>query len=349
MARLAADTFGLLGTNETLRPEVLSALFRAPFFVEGAEQSLTATIGLARLSEIDGNGTEAVQSANIALNRAKTTARGETLYFSRQMETETRARLHLMRELRSAFDQERLFLVYQPQYDLRTKRLTGIEALLRWRAEDGNFIPPDRFIPLAESSGLIVALGAWVLRTACRDLKRLEEESLGDLRLAVNVSATQFRHPEFIRTVDQAIREAGISPRQLELEITESVAMLDVDLTLVTLKDLQSRQVAVAIDDFGTGFSSLEYLERFKVDRLKIDQSFIHQMIHSHGSQRIVETIIQLAQSLELSVTAEGVEQEIQAELLERIGCQEAQGYFFARPMAWRQLRSFLSPSPPAA
>ena len=349
VARLAADTFGLLGTNETLRPEVLSALFRAPFFVEGAEQSLTATIGLARLSEIDGNGTEAVQSANIALNRAKTTARGETLYFSRQMETETRARLHLMRELRSAFDQERLFLVYQPQYDLRTKRLTGIEALLRWRAEDGNFIPPDRFIPLAESSGLIVALGAWVLRTACRDLKRLEEESLGDLRLAVNVSATQFRHPEFIRTVDQAIREAGISPRQLELEITESVAMLDADLTLVTLKDLKSREVAVAIDDFGTGFSSLKYLERFKVDRLKIDQSFIHQMIHSHGSQRIVETIIQLAQSLELSVTAEGVEQEIQAELLERIGCQEAQGYFFARPMAWRQLRSFLSPSPPTA
>lgn len=350
VARLAADTFGILGDADKLSPDLLAAQFHTPFIADGTEQSLTATFGLARLSEIEGTGSEAVKSANIALNLAKINARGEGIYFNRHMEFEARARLRLLRELRSAFDRERLFLVYQPQYHLQARKMTGIEALLRWRADDGNFIPPDKFIPLAESSGLIIALGAWVLRTACHDLKRLIDGGFEGLRIAINVSASQFRHPNFIGTIDQVLQESGIPPHQLELEITETVAMLDADLVLDTLRELKSRGIAIAIDDFGTGFSSLKYLERFKVDRLKIDKSFINQMTQSHGSLRIVETIVQLAHSLQLEVTAEGVELTPQAERLEAIGCHEAQGYLFAKPMDYRQLCNFLAtpPLPPA-
>ena len=343
VARLAADAFGILGDNETLTPDTLQPLFRQPFIVESTEQTVSVTIGLARLSEVDGNGSEAVKAANIALNLAKANGRGECMYFSRYMEFETRARLRLLRDLRSAFEHERLFVVYQPQFDLRSGRISGIEALLRWRTEDGNFVPPNKFIPLAESSGLIVDIGAWVLRAACHDLKRLNDEGFGGLRVAVNVSIAQFRDPDFILAVDDAIRESGIDPAQLELELTESVAMLDAQLMLATLDKLKQRRISIAIDDFGTGFSSLSYLERFNVDRLKIDQSFVNQMTVSNSSLRIVETIIQLSQSLRLVTTAEGVEQPQQAELLKRIGCTDAQGYYFAKPMAFRQLRAMLA------
>jgi diguanylate cyclase (GGDEF)-like protein len=346
IARLGADTFGILGPHGQVTPEILLALFHQPFVIEGSEQRLSATIGLARLTEIDGDGSDALKAATIALNLAKNNSRGEGLFFTRSMEFESRARLRLLRELRAAFERERLFVVYQPQFCLKTRRLTGVEALLRWRTDEGNFVPPDQFIPLAESSGLIVGLGRWVLRTACHDLQSLVAEGFSDLRMAVNVSVMQFRHPGFIETVDEALAESRIDPRLLELEITESVAMLDSNFMLNTLDQLKSRGIAIAIDDFGTGFSSLSYLERLKVDRLKIDQSFIHQMTQTHSSLRIVETVIQLGQSLQLQVIAEGVEQTTQADLLENIGCHEAQGYLFAHPMTYTQLRSFLA-SPP--
>jgi len=346
ISRLAADTFGILGDHENVTPEILLALFRKPYIIENAEQSLSATIGLAHLSEVDGNGSDAVKSATIALNLAKNNSRGEGLFFTRNMEFESRARLRLLRELRSAFDRERLFVVYQPQFCLKTRRVTGVEALLRWRTDEGNFIPPDQFIPLAESSGLIVGLGKWVLRTACHDLQRLVNEGFKEVRMAVNVSVMQFRHPGFIDTVNDALTESRIDPGLLELELTESVAMLDANFMLATLNQLKSRGIAIAIDDFGTGFSSLSYLERLNVDRLKIDQSFINQMTQTNSSLRIVETVIQLGHSLKLQVIAEGVEQKSQADLLETIGCHEAQGYLFARPMTFADLRGFLASAP---
>ena len=343
VSRIAADTFGVLGDNEAISPASLLSLFHDPFVVEGAEQRLSATVGLARLSEVDGSGLDAVKSAHIALNLAKNTSRGEGVFFTRAMEFETRTRLRLLRELRSAFDQERLFVTYQPQYCLTTRRLIGVEALLRWRNDEGNFVSPTQFIPLAESSGLIVGLGKWVLRTACHDLKRLINDGFNDLRMSVNVSVMQFRHPGFADTVDEVLAESRIDPRLLELEITESVAMLDANFMLATLNQLKARGISIAIDDFGTGFSSLTYLERLKVDRLKVDQSFIEQMVQTDSSLRIVETIVQLGRSLKLQIIAEGVEHSAQAELLEHIGCHEAQGYLFARPMTFLQLRTFLS------
>ena len=347
ISRMTADTFGILGSDEVISPANLHALFHEPFVVEGAEQSLSATIGFARLSDIQGSGTEAVKLANIALNQAKNTSRGEGVYFTPAMEFETRARLRLLRELRSAFDEERLFVTYQPQYSLSTRQLIGVEALLRWRTDEGNFVSPNQFIPLAESSGLIVGLGKWVLRTACHDLKRLVDDGFKDLRMSVNVSVMQFRHPGFAETIDEVLAESRIDPRLLELEITESVAMLDAGFMLSTLNQLKERGISIAIDDFGTGFSSLSYLERLNVDRLKVDQSFIEQMGQADSSLRIVETIVQLGRTLQLQVIAEGVEHRAQAELLEHIGCHEAQGYLYAKPMTFRQLRAFLASPPP--
>lgn len=346
VARMAADNFGVLGNDQTVTPQALLPLFREPFVAEGTEQRLSITVGLARLSEVDGNASDVLKSANIALNLAKHHRRGEGIYFTRNMELETRARMRLLRELRSAFDQQRLRVDYQPQYCLKTHRLIGVEALVRWCNDEGRYIPPAQFIALAESSGLIVALGKWVLRTACHDLQRLIGEfgkDCADLNMSVNVSVVQFRHPGFLESVEQVLGESGIDPRRLELEITESVAMLDANFMLATLNRLKKRGIAIAIDDFGTGFSSLSYLERLDVDRLKIDQSFVAQMMLSDSSLRIVETVVQLGHSLQLQVTAEGVEEEAQAAVLERLGCHAGQGFLYARPMAFEQLRALLA------
>ena len=348
VARLSGDTFGVLGDGQEITPQTLLPLFVDAFSAEGAEQRLSATIGLVRLSEVDGNASDVIKSANIALNLAKHHRRGEGVYFIRRMEFETRARMRLLRALRTAFDQRWLQVDYQPQVCLKTQRLTGCEALLRWRNEEGQGVPPGQFIALAESSGLIVALGKWVLRTACNDLQRLlaaqsDKARTPELGVSVNVSVVQFRHPGFLDTVDEVLGESGIDPRRLELEITESVAMLDASYMQGTINRIKKRGIAIAIDDFGTGFSSLSYLERLDVDRLKIDQSFVSQMMLSDSSLRIVETVVQLGRSLQLEVIAEGVEDEEQAEVLRRIGCDSGQGYLFGRPMALAKLAELLA------
>jgi diguanylate cyclase (GGDEF)-like protein len=342
LARVAGDTFGVLGIDHELGPDVLLDLLRAPFQIDGADHSISATIGLVRLSETEGSGADAVKAANIALNRAKESARGEYFYYTRDMEFETRSRVQLLQDLRVAFDRDRLFVVYQPQVDLATRHVIGVEALLRWRTDEGKFVPPDQFIPLAESSGLIIALGAWVMRTACAEQRRFLREGVKVLRMAVNVSVAQFRHPTFLDTVDTILAETGIDPDHLELEITESVAMLDADFMVGMLQKLKERRISVAVDDFGTGFSSLSYLERLRVDRLKIDRSFVSQMAQGESSRRIVETIVQLGRSLDLDVIAEGVETDAEADALTAMGCHEGQGYLFARPLPSDELLSFV-------
>lgn len=342
VARVAADTFGILGGDDKVTPTELLRLFARPFAIDGADHNITATIGLARLGEVEGNGSDVFKAANIALNRAKSTSRGEVCYFTPAMEFETRARVRLLQELRAAFNQDRLFVVYQPQVELPSRRVIGVEALLRWRADDGHFVPPTQFIPLAENSGLIIGLGEWVLRSACHQLAAFERVGLGGLRMAVNVSVAQFRHPSFLPTVDSILAKTGIDPAALELEITESMAMLDADFMVDMLNRLKSRGLTVAVDDFGTGFSSLSYLERLNIDRLKIDRSFITQMNESESGHRIAETIVRLGKSLDLTVIAEGVEDERQLARLEELGCHEAQGYLFARPLEVGPLLEFL-------
>ena len=342
IARVGGDVFGVLGAAQMVSPQLLQAVFRSPFDIENVDHTISATIGLTRLSEIDGNGGDAIKAAGIALNRAKHSSRGSFCYFSREMEKETRVRVGMLQDLRRAFEREQLHLVYQPQVALDTGRVLGVEALLRWRREDGRMVAPEEFIPLAENSGLIVDLGNWVLRNACQVLQRLECAGADNLRMSVNVSVMQLRQPDFIDNLLQIMAQHAIGPRHLELEITESVAMPDGDAVMEQLRQLHTLGVCVAIDDFGTGFSSLSYLERLQVDRLKIDRSFVSQMGNSEGSLRIVETIIQLGRSLQLEVIAEGVEEQSQAQALQRMGCHQAQGFLYAKPMELPALLDFL-------
>lgn len=345
LARVSGDTFGLLGKASEVRPDVLMPLFKAPFHIEGAEQIVTVCLGFVILAETEGtSGLEVLKDANIALKRAKSAERGSFAFYSREMGNEIRSRVHLLGNLRTAFDQSRLFLNFQPQINLATREVLGAEALIRWKTDDGRFVPPDRFIPLAEYSGLIIPLGEWVLRAACYEQVRLKEMGYKDFRMAVNVSMIQFRHPNFMNTLDQAIRETRIDPKDLELEITESVAMLEVETVVGILDQVKARGITVAIDDFGTGFSSLSYLQRLAVGRLKIDRSFVNQISRHEGSSgsKIAELVIQLGNNLGLKVIAEGVEEDWQAERLLELGCHEAQGYYYAKPMESTALEEWL-------
>ena len=333
LARVTGDTYGVLGDSGQVTPQALLGLFRQPFTVDGTQRMISASAGLVSLLETEGGGADALKKANIALRRAKEHHRGEHCHFTRDMEFETRSRVKLLQDLRVAFDRDRLFVVYQPQVNLRSGEVVGVEALLRWRTDDGRFVPPDKFIPLAENSGLIIALGAWVLRMACNAQTRLLREGARRLRMAVNVSVAQFRHPSFLDTVDEILSETGIEAESLELEITESVAMLDADFMVDMLHRFKQRRITIAIDDFGTGFSSLDMLRTLPLSVVKIDRSLIDPTPAPEACA-VVQAICQLATALKLRVVAEGVETQEQAWAAQQAGCHEIQGYFYARPLA---------------
>ena len=342
LARVAGDAFGIFSRRGELAPENLQAMFLAPFEFDDTQQTLSATLGLANLADVEGGGIDALKAASIALKRAKQRQRGHYAYYTRDMAVKVRNRVKLLEDLRGAFAGQRLFLHYQPQVRLDDGRLIGFEALLRWRTDDGQLVPPDRFIPLAEHSGLIVPVGEWVMRTAMALQKRLCDEGLRGLRMAINVSVVQFRHPDFLATVDSALAASGVDPRAIELEITESVAMLEADALVRMLEELRARGLQIAVDDFGTGFSSLSYLQKLAIDRLKIDRSFINQISEASGARSIAAMVVDLGRSLGLRVIAEGVEDEAQAHRLRELGCHEAQGFHYARPMDEHQLRGWI-------
>ncbi len=332
VARVSGDVFGLVGDREALSPDRVREIFYEPFTIVEQEQLISVTLGLYDL--VGGeDAQESLKKANIALKKAKEFLRGSHCYFTREMEMETETRVRLLHNLRKAFDSDRLFMVYQPQVNVADGLPVGVEALLRWRTEEGEMVPPDRFIPLAESSGLIIHLGEWVMRTAMFQLKHFQKETKFKLRMGINVSMSQFKHPDFLSVLDRAISDSAVDPCQIELEITESIAMigrLEVNRVLSAVAD---RGIKIAIDDFGTGFSSLSYLEQLKVHRLKIDKSFIDKLQGKAADTRLSEMIVNLAKDLDLEVIAEGVETEEQAGWLKKIQCTEAQGYLYARPL----------------
>lgn len=342
LARLAADTFAVLGQIELLLPANLQAIFRAPFDLNGQEVMLSVTMGIAHLVDVDGDGSEALKNAYLALRRAKTHHRGEYAFFTRDMALEIRERSRLLQSLRVAIERQRLFLVYQPQIDLATSKVCGIEALLRWRSEDGRLIEPSRFIPIAEHSGMIIGIGEWVLRMACFQQAEIARKGFPGISMAINISVAQFRHPRFIASVQSALADSGVDPGLIELEITESVAMEEIDFLGRTLDTMKALGVRVAVDDFGTGFSSLSYLQRLQVDRLKIDRGFIVDIATDERARRIPELVIDLGHKLGLSVIAEGVETTAQAETLKALGCDEAQGFLYCRPIEPHALLEWL-------
>jgi diguanylate cyclase len=342
VARIGGDIFCVLGDAESVNPNRILALFETPFSIDGQDVQLSATLGLVRLAEHDGSGADALKDADIALKRAKTQQRAGHFYFSRSMGVEIRERVRMMHALRTGFAKGELFVVYQPQIDLVTRRAVGAEALLRWQGADGKFVSPDRFIPIAEYSGLIIDIGEMVLRTACRELVRLREAGHRDFTVSVNVSQVQFRHPYFLEMLRSALEDTRAPPEFIELEITESMAMEEPDLLIKMLAQIKHTGVSIAIDDFGTGFSSLSYLQRLQVDRLKIDRAFVTEITGSARGSSIAEMVIQLGRNLGLSVVAEGVEDERQAQILQALGCPLAQGFLFARPLPSTTLLDWL-------
>jgi diguanylate cyclase (GGDEF)-like protein len=343
VARIGGDIFGVLGDAGRVHPAGILALFQQPFEIEGQTVQVAATLGLVRLAEHDGSGTDALKDADIALKRAKSQQRAGYFYFTRNMGVEIRERVRMMHALRSAFSKHELFLAYQPQIDLATRRPVGAEALLRWRTEDGKLVPPDRFIPIAEYSGLIIDIGEWVLRTACAQLVHLRAAGHENFTMSVNVSQVQFRHPQFLQMLRTALADTGAPPRYIELEITESMAMEEPDTFIEMLAQVKETGVHIAIDDFGTGFSSLSHLQRLRIDRLKIDRAFVTEITGSARGSSIAEMVIALGHNLGLSVVAEGVEDEQQARVLQQLGCPLAQGFLFARPMGADEMSDWLA------
>jgi EAL domain-containing protein (putative c-di-GMP-specific phosphodiesterase class I) len=342
VARIGGDIFCVLGSAAQVNPGTILALFQAPFSIDGQDVQLSVTLGLVRLGEHDGTGADALKDADIALKRAKTQQRAGHFYFSRSMGVEIRERVRMMHALRTAFGQNQLFVVYQPQIDLATRRPVGAEALLRWQTPDGKFISPDRFIPIAEYSGLIIDLGEWVLRTACRELVALRAAGHDNFMMSINVSQVQFRHPYFLEMLRKALEDTKAPPEFIELEITESMAMEEPDLLIKMLGQIKQTGVSIAIDDFGTGFSSLSYLHRLPFNELKIDRSFICTFGKKTEATHIVHTIILLARLLDMKVVAEGVETEEQLNALTALSCDYAQGNFFAKPLPADQAEIFL-------
>ena len=341
LSRIGSDVFGLIGADFFVNPTTLQELFVAPFKAGEHSLHLGASFGLVRLNKKQQSGINILKQANIALNKAKKNLNTNFEYYQPEMEEQTTWRLDMIRQLAMDFNARKLELWYQPQVDLVTERVVGMEALLRWPSSNGGYIAPDVFIPLAEYSGLIIEIGAWVLEESCQKLKLLASHGFDELRMAVNISMPQFRDPSFIQTVKQVINAEGIAPALIELEITESIVMDEPQIVVEALQELKEFGVKVAIDDFGTGFSSMSYLQQLPLDRLKVDRSFVNE-ITPGKSAFIAETIVTLGNKLGLSTIAEGVEKREQASYMLKLGCDEAQGYLFAKPMPFEQLLSFL-------
>ena len=339
IARFGGDEFVVLMRDCSIPTDaadtaqkLLNAIAR-PVPLDEQEFHLTASIGIATFPN-DGQSAQTIlKNADVAMYRAKEHGKNNFQFYSSQMNLHSFERLVLERFLRRALEQEEFRLYYQPKIDLVTGAVTGMEALLRWIHPGMGMIAPTKFIPLAEETGLIVPIGAWVLRTACAQIRTWQLQGLPPLRVAVNLSARQFAHDDLHASIVRVLEETGLAPQLLELEITESLTMDNPEHAAALLKKLKALGIRLAIDDFGTGYSSLGYLKRFPIDNVKIDRSFIMDIPDDEDDVAITQAVIAMAHSLRLKVIAEGVETEAHLAFLREHGCDEAQGYLFGAPM----------------
>jgi len=349
VARLGGDEFVVLLTsvkNErdgAIVAEKILEMLSEPIDLDGKAVFTSCSIGVV-MSPHDGENAEALlKHADMAMYAAKDKGRNNFQFYSSEMNRNAYDRHLLEHKLRRAIEEEQFEVYYQPQWDMGSRTLIGLEALVRWMDPDEGMISPARFIPVAEESGLIRPLGEWVLRTACAQVQAWHEAGYQQVRVGVNISGRQFRQPDLVAMIDDILAETGLPAEYLELELTESYLMEDADATNRILAFLKVRGIELAIDDFGTGYSSLNYLKNFPIDRIKIDQSFVRDVTASRDDAAIVEAIIAMAESLELDVIAEGVETAEQLKFLQARGCQEMQGYFFARPMPVAEVSRYLA------
>ncbi|MED8003233.1 GGDEF domain-containing phosphodiesterase [Pseudomonas aeruginosa] len=314
----------------------------APFEIDQHEVRLRATIGITLFPE-DGETTEKLlQKAEQTMTLAKTRSRNRYQFYIASVDSEMRRRRELEKDLRDALQRHELHLVYQPQVDYRDHRVVGVEALLRWQHPLHGFVPPDLFIPLAEQNGSIFSIGEWVLDQACRQLREWHDQGFDDLRMAVNLSTVQLHHNALPRVVSNLLQVYRLPARSLELEVTETGLMEDISTAAQHLLSLRRAGALIAIDDFGTGYSSLSYLKSLPLDKIKIDKSFVQDLLQDEDDATIVRAIIQLGKSLGMQVIAEGVETAEQEAYIIAEGCNEGQGYLYSKPLPARELTQYL-------
>ena len=353
LARIGGDEFAIVleGVSEieeiALIAQKIVDIFSLPFTPSSQEIYVTPSVGIS-IYPMDGRDSDSLlKNADAAMYTAKEYGRNHFRFYTTDMNALAIQRFAMEGALRRAMEREEFTLHYQPQVDIKSGRVIGVEALMRWNHPERGLVPPGEFIPLLEENNLIIPIGEWVLRTACAQCRAWQDAGLPPLRMAVNLSARQFRQDNLVEMIDSILQETGISPKLLELELTEGLLMENISETSLILEQLKSRGVQVAIDDFGTGYSSLSYLKRFPIDRLKIDRSFVRDIITDSNDAAIAVAIISLGRSLGLSVIAEGVETREQLEFLGVQKCDEYQGYYFSRPVSPEEIVCLFKPEKP--
>lgn len=346
IARVSGDDFAILfpfkeQSTIALRVRQFLDALSAPLVLQQQTLSLTATVGITIYPEDAKNLNDLLQKAEISKYKAKSQGRNSYQFYELQMQEKAALRLAQSNALKNAIANQELTLVYQPQISLETKRMVGVEALLRWHSQEWGMVSPLEFIPLAESNGLIIPIGEWVLSTALHQLKSWIDAGLEPISMAVNISTIQFEQAELVEQVTKLLAKTQVAPELLDLELTEAVAMKNPELSEQRIEQLHELKVQLSIDDFGTGYSSLSYLKRFKINKLKIDREFIREMENNQDDQAITTAVIQMAQRLSITTLAEGVENQAQLDLLNAYGCQQIQGYYFSKPLAAQDLPAF--------
>jgi diguanylate cyclase (GGDEF)-like protein/PAS domain S-box-containing protein len=347
-ARLGGDEFAVLVEQMFRSDESLSiaerilSVFREPFIIDGKEIHVGTSIGIASSSSEALQSEELLRNADLAMYLAKSQGKGKFVVFEQKMHAALMERIELEEDLRRGIEAQEFVLHYQPILDLESQELLGMEALVRWDHPRLGHLPPLKFIPLAEETNLIVPLGDWVLTEACNRVQQWREENGIDVSVTVNISIRQFQQAELVEMVGRALKDSGLPPNSLILEITESFMMQDTEATIAKLHELKKIGVRLAIDDFGTGYSSLSYLQRFPIDILKIDKSFIDKLGQGREGNAVARAIIMMGDSLNLKTIAEGIENVQQIDQLQILGCEAGQGFHFARPLTPGDMDEFL-------
>ncbi len=348
VARLGGDEFLILVTNIQSNLEItdlsnrLLAGFREPIIAENHELFVTISIGIAFYPEDGTDEGTLIKNADVAMYQSKSQGKNKHHFFTSELSEHAARRFQLEGELRQALDRNEFTLYFQPQVEPKSNQVTGIEALVRWIKKDGTLVSPIDFIPLAEETGLIIPIGKFVLEESCRAIMTLHDKGYPNLSIAVNLSPLQFRQTDIVECVLNTLQNTGVSPSCLELEITESTMMTNLEDSVIKLNILRENGISIAIDDFGTGYSSLYYLKTFPISTLKIDRSFIKDITSDVNNAQIVETIVLMAKNLELNVVAEGVETKEQLEMMSSYDCNMIQGFYYSRPLPLDQLLEFL-------
>ncbi|MFD3157015.1 EAL domain-containing protein [Haloimpatiens sp. FM7330] len=347
ISRINGDEFVLLYKDIATVDEIINIaesiknILKHPFDVNGKEIYIMASIGISIFPHDTDNPYELLKYASAALSKAKEDGNDKCQFYDSKMNTVNETRIELIRNLKHALDNNEFELYYQPQVDLKTKKIMGLEALIRWNSREKGVVSPVQFIPLAEETGLIIDIGEWVVQTACRHIKALKNLGFDNVTIAVNISPKQFYQSNLISLIQKCLRETSLKPEQLEIEVTEGLFINDMDKVITTLRELRLMGIKVAVDDFGTGYSSLSYIKKLPIDKLKIDRTFIKD-IPENDNGALSNIIIEMGKSLNLRIIAEGVEKVEQEEFLIERNCDEAQGFLYAKPLKFRDLIEIL-------